>query len=100
MTRGTNSPLEILPLDVADELKAYAERECEGLLSDTSCQAIKTMLHYAAWHAANITKSKRCWSRTKHKHCKSDAAGDKKGMQANYQAIVEEGEISETLATT
>ncbi|KAJ7381729.1 hypothetical protein OS493_039321 [Desmophyllum pertusum] len=40
-----------------------------------------------------------CLWRTKRKHCKSDAAGDKRGMQANYQAIVKEGEISETLAT-
>ena len=90
-TLGDIEPLKILPLDVAKELKEYAEKaashcskkhlgdrgeadadkieaknhydsfkeKCKGLLSDKSCEDIRSMLWNAASYAANKTKSKR-----------------------------------------
>ena len=78
-------PLEILPLDVAEELKEYAEKaawcyskrvlgdcgeadahkieaknhfksfeeKCKGLLSDRSCEDIRTMIKHVASYVAN-----------------------------------------------
>ena len=101
-------PLEILPLDVAEELKGYAEKaawhcskmrlgdrgdadadrieaenhndstkeKCKGLLSDRSCEDVRSMLWSTAWYAANKTKSKRCWRFTKRNQYKEDAASD------------------------
>ena len=130
-TFGDVEPLEVLPVDVAEELKGYAEKaswhcckmrlgdrgdadadkieaknhfdsfkeKCKGLLSNRSCEDIRSMLWNAAWYAANKTKSKRCWSFTKRNQYKADAASDKIGVQAMYQDVVYRGEITETLAT-
>ena len=124
-------PLEIFPLDVAEELKGYAEKaswhcskmrladrgdadadkidaknhydsfkgKCKGLLSERSCEDIRSMLWNTAWYAANKAKSKKCWWFTKRNKYKADAASDKEGIQAMYQNIVYGGEITETLAT-
>ena len=130
-TFGDVEPLEILPFDVAEELKGYATKaawhcskmrlgdrgeadadkieaknhydsfkeKCEGLLSDRSCEDIRSMLWSTAWYAANKTKSKRCWRFTKRNQYKGDAASDKRGVQAMYQDVLYRGEITETLAT-
>lgn len=123
-------PLEILPCDIANELKLYAEyqslhcakkrfrngaeadadrmkakdhydsfqEKCKGLLSDCVCQNIRELLMSAAWHEANIKKSKQCLLPKLRDRYKSDASTDKKGVDVAYKAIVEAGEISETLA--
>ena len=128
---GDVVPLEILPLDIAEELKGYAEKaawhcskmrlgdrgdadadkieakkhydsfkeKCKGLLSDRSCEDIRSILLNAAWYAANKEKSKRCWWFTKRNQYKADADSDKIGVQAMYQDVVYRGEITETLAT-
>ncbi|XP_078370267.1 uncharacterized protein LOC144654019 [Oculina patagonica] len=89
----------------ADKEKSEAERhlasfkeKCEGLLSDTSFQAIESMLGYSSWHAANTRKSEHCWRRGSRKGYESDASNDKREVEEGYQNIVREGEISETLA--
>ena len=130
-TFGDVEPLEILPLDVAEELKGYAEKaawhcskmrlgdrgeadadkieaknhydsfkeRCKGLLSDRSCEDIRSMLWNAGWYAANKAKSKRCWWFNKRNQYKADAASDKIAVQAMYQEVVYGGEITETFAT-
>lgn len=130
-TFGDVEPLEILPMDVAEELKGYAEKaswhcskmrlgdrgdadadkieaknhfdsfkeKCKGLLSDRSCEDIRSMLWSAAWYEANKTKTKRCWWLTKRNQYKADAASDKIILQAMYQDVVYRGEITGTLAT-
>ena len=130
-TFGDVEPLEILPLDVAEKLKGYAEKaawhcskmrlgdrgdadadkieaknhydsfkeKCKGLLSDRSCEDIRSMLWNSAWYAANKAKSKKCWWLNKRNQYKGDAASDKEGVQAMYQNIVNGGEITEALAT-
>ncbi|XP_078380466.1 uncharacterized protein LOC144663408 [Oculina patagonica] len=129
---GDMEALEILPLDVAKELKGYAEKaashcakmrlgnrgeanadkiesknhydsfkeKCRGLLSDKSCEDIKSMLWYTAWHAANATKSKRMrsWQCAKRNRYKSVAASDGRVIQTKYQDVVRKGEMSEALA--
>ena len=129
-TSGDIEALEILPLDVAKELKGYTEKasshcakmrlgnrgeadadkiesknhfdsfkeKCKGLLSGKSCEDIKSMLWYTAWHAANTTKSKRSWQCAKRNRYKADAASDKRVIQAKFQDVVSKGEISEALA--
>ena len=124
-------PLQILPLDVAGELKGYAEKaawhcskmrlgdrgeadadrieaknhydsfkeKCKGLLSDRSCEDIRSMLWHTAWYAASKTKSKRCWRFPKRNQYKEDAASDKRRVQATYQDVLYGGELTETLAT-
>ena len=124
-------PLEILPLDVAEELKRYAEKaashwskrllgvrgeadadrieakkhydsfkeKCKGLLSDRSCEDIRSMLWNAARYKANKAKSKRCWLLFERNQYKKDAASDKRGVQAMYHAVLNGGEINKTLAT-
>lgn len=87
--------LDVFPKDMADELKAFAEKlgefsarcifgkrgkagtaaavrvnadmhfsnfmeKCEGLLSETTCLAIRSMLWNVAWYAANIKKVDVC----------------------------------------
>ena len=130
-TSGDIEALDILPLDVATELKGCAEKagchcakmglgnrgeadadkiesenhfdsfkeKCKGLLSDKSCEDIKSMLWSTAWHVANTTKSKRSWQCAKRNRYKSNAASDKRGIQAKYNDVVSKGEISKALTT-
>ena len=130
MISGDFEALEILPRDVANELKGYAEKaswycvklrlsnrgeadahrvesknhfysfkeKCQGLLSNKTCEDIMSMLLSTAWHAANTTKSQESWYYSKSNRYKSDAASDKKDIEATYQDVVNKGEISETLA--
>ena len=124
-TFGDVEPLEILPLDVAEELKGYAEKaawhcskmrfgdrgeadadkieaknhydsfkeRCKGLLSDRSCEDIRSMLWNAGWYAANKAKSKRRWRLNKRNQYEADAASDIIAVQAMYQDVVYGREI-------
>ena len=74
------------------------KEKCKGLLSDKSCEDIKLMLQHTAWHAANITKSKRSWQPSVRKRYKADAESDQSSMEEKYEGILTEGEISEVLA--
>ncbi len=130
---GDIAALEILPVDVAKELKGYAEKaashctkmrlgnrgeagadkiesknhfdsfkeKCKGLLSDKTCEDMRSMLWHTAWYVANTTKSKRIrrWQYSMRNRYKSHAASDKRIMQKKYQDVVNKGEISEALAT-
>ena len=112
--------INILPKDIADELKACAEKaswhcarlrmgkkgaadaekidmgkhfkifkqKSEGLLSERSCDEIKGMFWYAAWHTANTRVG-----------YKSDAKRDKIQMEEHFEKLVSAGDVQKSLAT-
>ena len=124
-------PFEILPIDVAEELKGYAEKsagyrskkyfgnrgeadvdkieakdhfhsfreKCKGLLSDRSCEDIRSMIKNAASYKANKTKGKKSWLSAEGKRYKATAAICEKKFHATYKAVVNRREISKPLAT-
>ena len=130
-TFGDAGPLEILPLDVAEEIKGYAEKaawycskkglgdrgeadadridamdhfnlfreKCKGLLSERSCEDIRSMIKNVASYTANRTKSQRRWWLPKRNYYKAYADICKHIFQAKYQELTERGEITKTLAT-
>ncbi|XP_020619946.1 uncharacterized protein LOC110057699 [Orbicella faveolata] len=130
-TFGDIEPLEILPQDVAEELKQYAEKaawscskrcfggrgeadahkieatdhfhsfrkKCNGLLSDRSCEDIRSMIKNVASYVTNKTISKKRWWITKRNQYKAYAVSCEGKFHAKNQDIVNRGEISQTLAT-
>ena len=98
MRLGNRAEADADKTKAKDHYDAFQEK-CKGLLSDKSCQHIRSMLGNAAWHAANTKKSKQCWLPSKRYRYRSDSRSDKSGMHAQYQDIIKVGEISENLAT-
>ena len=126
-------PFEILPLDVAEELKGYAEKsagyrskkyfgnrgeadadkieakdhfnsfreKCRGLLSDRSCEDIRSIIKNAASYEANKTKGRKSrWSiSAKGNKYKATAVICEEKFEAKYKAIVNRREITKKLAT-
>ena len=111
--------LNLFPSDVAEELKAYAEKsslhcaearfgskgkadaakieaeqhfdyfkeKSETLLSEESCEDIKTILWYEAWYTANTRKGYH-----------GDAAKAKERVREYCQKLVKGGQVSKELA--
>ena len=73
------------------------KEKCKGLLSDKSREDVRSMLWNAASYAANETKRKKCWF-TKRNHYKANASSDEKEIEKKFQDVVNEGEITKTLA--
>ena len=98
MRLGDRGEADADRIEAKNDYDSFKEK-CKGLLSDRSCEDIRTMLWHTAWYTASKTKSKRCWRFTKRNQYKEDAASDKRGVQAKYQDVLYGGEITETLAT-
>jgi len=111
-----SGPLEVLPLDAAEDVKecalaaswytantrfggdtaAHKEKfndsaasfaeKLDGRVSAETCDTIKWMFWSAAWHTANERKGYT-----------GDSAKDKVSWENNYQSIVDSGELSVTL---
>lgn len=64
------------------------KKKSEGLLSTTTCDEIKSMFWFAAWHTANTRKGYN-----------SDASRDKRDMETHYQNVLKTGDVTEQLAT-
>lgn len=63
-------------------------KKSEGLLSEKTCDEIKSMLWFAAWHTANTRVG-----------YKSDAQRDKRQVNEHFENIIRGGEIQKELAT-
>lgn len=79
----------------ADAEKVAFEQHAEsfkkksvGLLSTSTCDEIKSMFWFAAWHTANTRKG-----------YEKDAKNDKKRMEEHYEAVVKIGEVTDDLAS-
>ena len=83
--------------DAGQHFISFKEK-CEGLLSESTCKDIKSMLKCAGFYSGKIRKGEQCIMFYNRQYYFSEAEEDKQKMEKYCRDIIDKREISETLA--